>query len=188
MVVTSSFTHRSITFINQRFRYCRPNVDIGSVKLTLDSFCGNRIFEMNISSAVPCTAVVVWFFVTVVLNVWRSHSVKVFRSLFLFVDVVFPWFSYTDMTLETVVVDTRNNVAIFIRDVPAKRPPTICPLSKSDKSPIFLFSHTDCHSAESLMYWCERYRVQTNGRSIFSDANWSSLNVANTNRFYSSIS
>jgi hypothetical protein len=35
-------------------------------------------------------------------------------------------------------------VAVFITDAPVKRASTICPLSKSDKPPIFRFYHTDC--------------------------------------------
>jgi hypothetical protein len=35
---------------------------------------------------------------------------------------------YADITLETVALDTPNNVAVFITDVAAKRAPTICPL------------------------------------------------------------
>jgi hypothetical protein len=34
----------------------------------------------------------------------------------------------------------------FFTDASAKRAPTICPLSKSDKSSIFRFFHMDCHS------------------------------------------
>jgi hypothetical protein len=35
----------------------------------------------------------------------------------------------------------------------------ICLLSKSDKSPIFRFFHTDCHSNTSRMHWHEHYRM-----------------------------
>jgi hypothetical protein len=37
-------------------------------------------------------------------------------------------------------------MTVFVTDTPAKHPPSICPLSKSDKSPIFEFFHMDCHS------------------------------------------
>jgi hypothetical protein len=43
-MVTTSFMHLSITFINQRFSNCSPTVDVGCVKLMSDSFCGNRVF------------------------------------------------------------------------------------------------------------------------------------------------
>jgi hypothetical protein len=41
--VTSSFTHLSITFSNQRFSNCSPTVDVGFVKLTSDSSWGNSL-------------------------------------------------------------------------------------------------------------------------------------------------
>jgi hypothetical protein len=37
---------------------------------------------------------------------------------------------YTDITLETGVLDTKNNVAVFVTGAPAKRAPVICLLSK----------------------------------------------------------
>jgi hypothetical protein len=81
MVVTPSFTHLSITFSNQRFSNCSPTttLDVGFVKFTLDSFCGNRIFEMNIQfcSNVTCAGVIVWFFETIFLNVRWSLSVSI---------------------------------------------------------------------------------------------------------------
>jgi hypothetical protein len=43
-------------------------------------------------------------------------------------------------------------VAVSVTDAPAKRAPTMCPLSKSNKSPTFRFFHTDCHSTQSLMH------------------------------------
>jgi hypothetical protein len=107
-------------------------------------------------------------------------------TLFLFTNV-FPWFMYVaDTTLQTVALNTPNNVAVFVTDAPAKHAATIFPLSKSDKSPIFQFFHMDCHSTQSLMHWHEHYRAWTKGRT-FSVVNWSSFNVDNTNKFYSSI-
>jgi hypothetical protein len=50
-------------------------------------------------------------------------------------------------------------VAVFVTDAPAKRAPTINSLSKSDKSPIFRFFHTNCHSTQSLMHCHEHYIV-----------------------------
>jgi hypothetical protein len=41
------------------------------------------------------------------------------------------------ITLETFTLDTPNNVAVFVTDALAKWAPMICPLSKSEKSPIF---------------------------------------------------
>jgi hypothetical protein len=66
----------------------------------------------------------------ILFTVRRFISVSVdFRSLFLFADVVFPWFVYADITLESGALDTPNNAAVFITDTPAKRAPTICTLS-----------------------------------------------------------
>jgi hypothetical protein len=48
MVVAPSFTHLSITFSNRRFSNCSRTMDVGFVKLMFDSFCGNRVFKMNI--------------------------------------------------------------------------------------------------------------------------------------------
>jgi hypothetical protein len=116
MVVMSSFTHLSVTFSNQGFSNCSPTVDVEFVKLMLDSFCGNRGFKMNIQFCWPvtCAAVVLIFFETLLLNVRRSLSVTVnFRPLFLFTDVVIPWFMYADITLESVALDTPYNLTVF---------------------------------------------------------------------------
>jgi hypothetical protein len=43
-----------------------------------------------------------------------------FCPLFLIADIVFLLFVYDDITLETVAVDTPNNVAVFVTDAPAK--------------------------------------------------------------------
>jgi hypothetical protein len=121
----------SITCSNQRFNNCSPTVDIGFVKFTSDSFCGNRVFKMNIQLCCPvtCAAVVLWLLETFLLTVYID-----FRPLFVFAGVIFPWFVYVDITLETVAFDTPSNVADFITDSAAKRVSTICPLLKSDKS------------------------------------------------------
>jgi hypothetical protein len=59
MVMTPSFMHLSVTFSNQRFSNCSPTMDVGFVELTLDSFCGNRFFKMNIQFCCPVTCVAV---------------------------------------------------------------------------------------------------------------------------------
>jgi hypothetical protein len=157
--MTPSFTHLSITSSNKRFSNYSPTVAVGFVNFTSDTSCGNRFVGINIQFRCHlCFSM--WFFETILLNVRRSLSVNVnFRPLFLFADVLFPWFMYADITLETVTLDTPNNVAVFVTDAPAKRAPTVCPLSKPDKSPIFRFCHTDRHSARKLIYWHEHYRV-----------------------------
>jgi hypothetical protein len=82
-----------------------------------------------------------------------------FRPLFLFAVVVFPWIVYAHITIETVALDTHNDVSVFVTDAPAKRAPTICPLSESEKSPIFRFFHTNFHSTKSLMHWHEHHKM-----------------------------
>jgi hypothetical protein len=63
---------------------------------------------------------------------------------------------YADITLETFLLDTPNNIAV-VTDAPAKCTLTIYPLSKLDKSTIFPVFHTDCQlslsaSTQSLMH------------------------------------
>jgi hypothetical protein len=151
MVVTPSFMHLSITFSNQKFSSCSPTIDAGFAKLTSDSFGENSVFKMNSKSCCPltCDAAVLWFLETILLNVrWSLYGNVDFRPLFLFADVVFPWLVCADITLETVALVTPNIVAVFVTDGPAKRAPTISPLSKSDTSAIFRFFHMDCNSAQ----------------------------------------
>jgi hypothetical protein len=60
MVVTPSCTHLSITFSNQRFSNCSTTVDVGFVKLTSDSFRGNRVNRnIQFCCTVTCAAAVV---------------------------------------------------------------------------------------------------------------------------------
>jgi hypothetical protein len=63
------------------------------------------------------------------------------------------------LILETVTLDTPNNVAVFVTDASTKRAPTMCPLLELDKSPIFWLFHTGCHLTEPLMHLYEEYRV-----------------------------
>jgi hypothetical protein len=128
MVVTPSFTHLSITFSNPRFSNCSLNVEVGFVKLTSDSFCGNKVFKMTIQFRCPvtCAAVILWFLETVLLNVRRTPVSVDFRPLFLFADVC------ADITTEIVALDTPNNVAVFVTDASTKRAST---------SPIPILSH-----------------------------------------------
>jgi hypothetical protein len=108
--------------------------------------------ECSVLLQFTCSAVVVRFFETVLLNVRRPLSVNVdFRPLFLFADVL-PLFVYADITVETVALDTPNNVAVFVTDAPAKCSLTIRPLSKSDQSLIFRFFHMGCHSTQLLVH------------------------------------
>jgi hypothetical protein len=135
MFVAPSFTHLRITFSNQRIAALPWMLDLWSSHQT---DCGNRVFKMNIhlcchlcySSLIfrnnpQCTTI--------------SFCQCWFSPMFLFADVVFPWFVYADITLETVALHTSDNVALFVTDAPAIWAPTISRLSKSYKSPIFRF-------------------------------------------------
>jgi hypothetical protein len=109
MAVTLLFMHLNITFSNQRFSSCNPTVDIGFVKLTSDSFCGSGVFKMSIQFCCPvtCAAAVVIFFKQFL--VYDVFVIVDFRPLF-FADVVL----YANISLETVALDTPNNVAVFV--------------------------------------------------------------------------
>ena len=71
----------------------------------------------------------------ILFNVRRFLSFSFgFRPLFL--SAAFLWFVYGIRTLEITALDTRNKMAVAVTEAPAKRAPTMRPLSKSDKSPI----------------------------------------------------
>jgi hypothetical protein len=94
-------------------------LDLWSSRQTV--FMETRSSRWIFSSAVICAAVVLWIFETILLKLRRSHSVNVdFHPLFPLVDVVLPWFVYADVTLETVALDTPNNMAVFVTDAPEK--------------------------------------------------------------------
>jgi hypothetical protein len=127
-------------------------------------------------------AVYLGFFETILFTVWRSLSVNVdFRPQFLFADVVFPWFVYSYITSETVAVNTPNYVAVLITDAPAKRAPMIGPLSKSDKSPIFIYFPTDCHSTQPQCTYTSTTECKQ------TEEHWMFFRCSEHN-FYSSIS
>ena len=144
---------------NKRFSNCRRTVDVGFVKLSSDCFCGNRVFKMNTelywhlccSSSVNLD--------TVLCNIRRSPSLRFgFLPLFLLAGDVFQWCVYAVITLGTVTLETPNKLAALVTDVPAKRPPTICPLWNSDsKSPILQYFHTNCYL--NVMHWHWHYEV-----------------------------
>jgi hypothetical protein len=154
MVVTPSFTHLSIAFYNKWFSNCSPIVDVGFVKITSGSFYGNSLQDEYSVLLSPMLQ-----YLCVCLFSKQCFSISFcqcwFSPLFLFVDGVFPWFVYADITLETVALDTPNNVSVYVTHAPSKRTLIICPLSKSDKYPIVRFFHTDCHSTQPLMHWHE---------------------------------
>jgi hypothetical protein len=44
-------------------------------------------------------------------------------------------------------------VAVLITDATAKHAPTICPVPKSDKSPILQYCLMNCYLRQSVMHW-----------------------------------
>ena len=104
------------------------------------------VFKMNNNFCCHLYAVLLWFTDTILFNVWWSFSLSFgFWPLFLSAEDVLPWFVYVITTLETAALGTPNKVAVLVTDAPAKRQPTICPLWKSEKSPICQYFHTNCY-------------------------------------------
>jgi hypothetical protein len=141
--------HLSSTLSNQRFSNCSPTVDVGFVEL-MSVFVETGSSRWIFSSA----AVVLWFFLN---NPSHCMTISFCQCWFLSTVplrcVVFPWFTYDNITLKTVPLDTPNNVAVFTTVAPAKCTITICPLSKLGKSPIIPFFYTECHATKSLIHW-----------------------------------
>jgi hypothetical protein len=75
-------------------------------------FCSTVIHPNNLSL---CTSI--YFYLSMLIFAHSSSS------------LMLP--SYADITIETVAVQTHNNVAAFVRDGPAKRAPMICRLQVS---------------------------------------------------------
>jgi hypothetical protein len=116
-VVTPSFTHLSITFSYQKSSNCSPTMDVGfwsSHRTVFVEIGCSRWIHIQFCYSVTRAAVIMWFFETALLNVLRSLSVNFdFHSLFLFAAVIFPWFVYAGITLETVALDTPDIVTDF---------------------------------------------------------------------------
>lgn len=95
------------------------------------------------TSAVIADAVVFRFRATILVNVLTSLSDNFrFPLQLLLLEVVRPSCSYAHITLDTVARETSQSVAVLDTDAPARRAPTICPLLKSDMSPIIpLYSY-----------------------------------------------
>jgi hypothetical protein len=119
MDVTPLFMQLSIIFSNQRFSNCSPTMDVGCVKLKLDSFCGNSVFKMYsvlLPSHLCCSSAVIF---QNNASQCTISSYQCWFSLFLFTDVVFPWSVYANIALETVILNKPNNVAVFVTDAQA---------------------------------------------------------------------
>ena len=139
MITTPSLSPFSIVLSTQRFSNCSSTVD-GFVQLSLDCFCGNRVLKMNTEFSCHLYLFNIWpeFSCHLYLfNICQSLSLSfVFQPLSLLADDVFPWFMHAIITLQTV--DLYRCSSMFTA-------PTICPLWKSDKSPILLYFHMNCY-------------------------------------------
>jgi len=83
MITTPSFPVFSVVFINQKHIKCSCTVDFGFVKFSLDCFCGNRVFKMNIEFR--CHLSCSWSMIldTILFNLRQSlHLVLVFAHYF----------------------------------------------------------------------------------------------------------
>jgi hypothetical protein len=135
-----------------------------------------------IRSAVTYAVLTLWFLATIIVIVRRFFSVIVdFHPLFLLADVVFPWFVYAYITLETVSLNVPNIVAVFITDAPGNAHQLSVLFQNRTSLP---FSDSFTRTVTQQNHWHKHYRVQINKRRKFNVANWSSLNVANTKNLF----
>jgi hypothetical protein len=77
-------------------------------------------------------------------------------------------------------------VAVSVRDAPPTPAPTICPLSKSNKSPIFWFFHMDCHN--TITNALTRALESVNKQKNIQCCQLEFFQCSHTNKFYSPIS
>ncbi len=90
-------------------------MDVDFVKFSVVSFCGNRIFMVNIEVCCHFAAVVLSCLDTMLLSVWWFLSFTFsFQALFFFADcwLVLPFFLYEVIIVNTVVFKTQNNWAV----------------------------------------------------------------------------
>jgi hypothetical protein len=102
MVMTLSFMQLSFIFNNQRFGNCNPTIDVVFVKITSGSSCGNDLqdeYSVLLSYHLCCSTMI---FLNSPAQCMTISVFVDFCLLFLFTDVVFPWFVYASITLETV--------------------------------------------------------------------------------------
>jgi len=72
-------------------------------------------------------------------------------------------------------------LAVLVTDAPAKRSTTVCPLSKSDKSPILQYFHSNCYYTHSVIHSHWHYTAQTQHKIMRETHSQSSYSGANTN-------
>jgi hypothetical protein len=156
LLLKPSFTYLNITFSIQRFSNCSPTMNVGFVKLTGYSFCGNKVLKMNIQFCCylcctmifrnnPSQCTTIYF-----CQFWVSSTVPL--------SWCFPVIHVRPHNRRNCSSRYAYNEAVFVTDAQGKRAQRSLPPSKSVKSPIFRFFHTDCHSSQSLVHWHEHYK------------------------------
>jgi hypothetical protein len=145
MVVTPSFTHLSIHFSNQEVCQLQPCQGCWICEARVDQFLWKQGLQDEYSVLLSPVLQYCDF---------SKQSFSVYDNLFLSLLIIDHCFSLlmlsshdsflsANITLETVTLDTLNNVAVFVSDAPANHAPTICTLSE--------FFHVDRHLTRSLM-------------------------------------
>jgi len=115
-------------------------------------------------------------------KVWRVISLGfAFRSQSLSADDVFPSFVYAVRTSEAATLDTPNEVPILVAHALVKGAPTMRPLRKSDKSPIFQYIQTKSNKTQELMHSHWLHSVQKKKKN--KRYNWHQFSAANTKNF-----
>ncbi len=71
-----------------------------------------------------------------VISFCGNRVFKVNKVCYHFADKVLSCFAYAVIIVKTVVLKIPNGWAVKVTDAPAKRVPMVCPVWKSDKSPI----------------------------------------------------
>jgi len=82
-----------------------------------------------------------------------------FHPLFLFADDVLLCFVYAVITVDTVARETLNSSDVFVTDAPANRTPTICPLSKSERSRILPIACCNRRRTKRIIHWNIIYKT-----------------------------
>lgn len=94
------------------------------------------------------------------LHVRRFLSVNFgFRPLFLFADDALSCFVYAVITVNTVAYKTLSSSAVFVTDAPANRAPTICLLSKSERSRISPIACYNRCRTKCIIHWNITYKT-----------------------------
>jgi hypothetical protein len=104
-----------------------------------------------------------------------------------FPDVVFPWFMYANISLEKLLLSIHLTMWQFITDAQTKHASMVGSSFKiGHVSHLLILSHR--LSLNIITTVMKQRALQSVNRRTFSAPIWSSFNVANTSKFYSSVS